>query len=217
MTETINGPRRRTGRAVALALGLGLAIAAQAGPAGAEGAQTFHYGFKGETAEARFYSSDGCVGTEAFVHAVDGRVKFGGGRPDTQSTVFVAVTRVDICTQQPLGFSIGFRENLGDALQIDRLDGAVLTTTVEMTDMATAASSTMAVRLQWTGIGEPLKAREHIMLDYPGFRVNARGIGTTRAADVGGVLSDGTVDYSSGAWASGSLSSVQAGEVDVLH
>ena len=217
MTETINGARYRLGRTVTVALGLALTVAAQAAPADATGAQTFHYGFKGQTAEARFYSSDGCLGTEAFVHAVDGRVKVGGGRPDAQSTVFVAVTRFDICTQQPLGFAIGFRENLGDALQIDRLDGAALTTTLEMTDMATGIPSSMQVDLQWTGIGEPVKAREHIMLDYPGFRVNARESGTSRAADVGGVLSDGTVDYSSGAWAWGTLSSVQAGVVDVLH
>lgn len=217
MTETINGARHRLGRTVAIALGIGMAIAAQAAPAAAEGAQTFHYGFKGQTAEARFYSSNGCLGTEAFVHAVDGRVKVGGGRPDAQSTVFVAVTRVDICTQQPVGFAIGFRENLGDALQIDRLDGAVLTTTVAMTDMSTGSSSSMQVDLQWTGIGEPLKAREHIMLDYPGFRVNARESGTSRSADVGGVVSDGTVDYSAGAWAWGTLSSIQAGQVAVVH
>jgi hypothetical protein len=32
------------------------------------------------------------------------------GRPDAESSVFVAVTSVDICTQQPLGFSLGFRD-----------------------------------------------------------------------------------------------------------
>lgn len=100
-------------------------------------------------------------------------MKVGGGRPDAQSTVFVAVTRFDICMQQPMGFAIGFHENLGDALQIDRLDGAALTTTLEMTDMSTGISSSMQVDLRWTGIGGPVKAREHIILDNPGFRLNA--------------------------------------------
>src|SRR5687767_7210482 len=128
---TINAPRHRLGRTVAAALGLSFAIAAQAAPAGANGAETLHYGFKGQTAEARFVIQQGCIGTEASVHAVDGRVKAGPGRPDAQSSVFVAVTRVDICTQQPLGFSLGFRENLGDALDVDRLDGSSLATTVQ--------------------------------------------------------------------------------------
>lgn len=215
MNETINRPRRRL---AAVTLGIALATAAQAAPAGADGAQTLHYGFKGQTAEARFYSQQGCLGTEVFVHAVDGRVKVGPGRPDAPSTVFVGVLRVDICTQQVLGRALGFRENLGDALDFERLDGATLATTVQMRDLATGnAPYPMDLQLQWTGIGEPSKAREHIMLDYPGFRVNARESGATRAANVTGVVSDGTSDFVTGAWASGTLSSVTAGEVAILH
>ena len=141
------------------------------------------------------------------------------GRPDAESSVFVAVTSVDICTRQPLGFSLGFREDLGDALDLDRLDAASLAATVQMRELGTADSApyTMDIQLQWTGIGEPSKAREHIMLDYPGFRVNSRESGTTRAADVTGVVSDGTTNYVSGAWAGGTLNSVAAGQVVILH
>jgi hypothetical protein len=195
-----------------------LAIAALAAPASADGAETYHYGFKGQTAEATFYAQQGCTATETFVHAVDGRVKVGAGRPDAQSTLFVGVLRFDICTQQVLGRSLGFNENLGDALDFDRLDGAGLAATVQMSDLESGgATYPMDVQLQWTGIGEPFKAREHIMLDYPGFRVNSRESGTTRAADVTGVVSDGTTNYVSGAWAWGTLNSVTAGEVVILH
>ena len=55
------------------------------------------------------------------------------------------------------------------------------------------------------------------MLDHPGFRVNSRASGTTRATDVAGVVSDGTTNYVSGGWAWGTLSSVTAGEVVILH
>lgn len=103
MNGTINRPRNRLGRPVATALGLSLAIAAQAAPAGADGAETFHYGFRGQTAEATFYAQQGCKATETFVHAVDGRVKVGAGRPDAQSTLFVGVLRFDICTQRCWG------------------------------------------------------------------------------------------------------------------
>jgi hypothetical protein len=213
VTDTIDRPRRRLGRTVGAALGLSLALAAQAAPASAE---TLHYGFNGQTAEGRFYSQQGCTGTDTFVHAVDGRVKVGAGRPDAQSTVFVGVARFDICTQQPLGLAVGFREDVGDALAFDRLDGATLATTVPMRDLATGASFTMDVDLAWTGIGEPAKAREHVILDFPGFRVNAREQGSTRGANVAGVVSDGTSNHAAGAWASGSLSSIHAGEVVVL-
>ncbi len=146
-------------------------------------------------------------------------MKVGAGRPEPQSTLFVGVLRFDIRTQQVLGRLLGFSEDLGDALDFDRLDGASLATTVEMRELGPGGGATypMDLQLQWTGIGEPFNAREHIMLDYPGFRVNARESGTTRAANVSGVVSDGTTDFVAGAWASGTLSSVHAGEVVILH
>ena len=116
-----------------------------------------------------------------------------------------------------LRHSLGFVEGMRDALDVDRLDGASLVATVPMRELGTDATYSMDAQLQWSGIGEPFKACEHIMLDYPGFRVNSRESGTTRAADVVGVVSDGTTDYVSGAWAWGTLSSVNSGEVVVLH
>lgn len=194
-----------------------MVVAAQATPAGADGTETLHYGFKGQTSEARFFSTEGCVATEAFVHAVDGHVRFGPGRPDAESTVFVAVTRFDACNQQPISFALGSGRDLGDALQMDRLDGAALATTVQMVNLSTGVSFPMNVQLQWTGTGTPVRAREHIMLNYPGYRVNARETGTSRAANVVGAMSDGSVNYVSGATSSGTLSTVNDGQVVVLR
>jgi len=131
--ETINRPRHRLGRRVAAALGLSLAIAAQAATAGADGAETLRNGFKGQTAEALFYSAAGCTGTEVFVHAVDGsrRGKPGDDRPD---------------------------EGPWDRRHLQ-----------------------MDLELEWAGIGNPFKARMHIMLDYPGLPVNSRDSGPTPA------------------------------------
>jgi hypothetical protein len=213
---TISARRHRLGRGVVATLGMSIAVAALAAPAGAAGADTYHYSFKGRTAEARFVSIEGCVATEAFVHAVDGRVKQVAGRPEAESSVFVGLTSYDVCTNSPLGFSLGFREDL-DALQIDRLDGATLDTTVTMTRMLTGDTFVMTVQLQWTGFGDTLKARDHIMLDYPGFRVNARESGTSRPASVSGVLSDGTTDHAATPWASGLLSSINDGAVFVSN
>ena len=215
--ETTSDSKRRLGRTLAVALGVGMAIAAQAAPATAEGAQTYNYSFKGQSVEARFYTQAGCEGTEAFVHAIDGRIKV-EGRPEAQSGVFVAITRFDICTQQHLGSAIGFNPALAaDALEFDRLDGAALEATVQMNEFSPGGSYPVSVQLQWTGVGGTMSSREHTKLESPGFRVNARESGTTRSANVSGVLSDGTVDYTSGAWASGRLSSINAGSVAVIR
>jgi hypothetical protein len=217
MNGTISASRHRLGRGIVATLGMSIAVAALAAPAGAAGADTHHYGFKGRTAEARFLTVEGCVATEAFVHAVDGRVKHDAGRPEAESSVFVGLASFDVCTGSPLGFSLGYQEDLGDALQIDRLDGATLDATVTMTRMLTGDTFAMTVQLQWTGFGDTLKAREHIMLDYPGFRVNARESGTSRPASVSGVVSDGTTNHAATPWASGLLSSINDGAIFVSN
>lgn len=217
MSGAMRARRHRLGRSVVATLKMSIAVAVLAAPAGASGADTYHYGFKGQTAEARFVRTEGCVVTEAFVHAVDGRMKPEAGRPEVESSVFVGLTRYDMCTNTPLGFSLGFREDIGDALHIDRLDGATLDTMVPMTNLATNESSTMTVQLQWTGFGESMRARDHILLDYPGFRVNARLSGTSRPASPSGVVSDGTTNYAATTWASGLLSSINDGAVVVSH
>ena len=111
-----------------------------------------------------------------------------------------------------LAISAAANDNSQGRVKVRRLDAASLAATVQMRELGTADSApyTMDIQLQWTGIGEPSKAREHIMLDYPGFRVNSRESGTTRAADVTGVVSDGTTNYVSGAWAGGTLNSPPA-------
>jgi len=53
--------------------------------------------------------------------------------------------------------------------------------TVQMRDLGTGATYQMDLELEWAGIGNPFKAREHIMLDYPGLLVNSRDSGTTPA------------------------------------
>jgi hypothetical protein len=217
MNGTINRRRYRPGRRVVAALGMSIAVAALATPAEAAGADTYHYGFKGQTAEARFVSTAGCVVTEAFVHAVDGRLRLGPGRPEAESGVFLAITRFDMCTQQPISFALGFREDLGESLQIDRLDGASLDTTVDVMDMMTNTTVPVTVQVQWSGTLETFKAREHIKLDYPGYKVNSRQSGTSRSAVVSGVISDGTTNYADAPWASGTLSSIHDGTLAVSH
>ena len=219
MTDISTTGARRLGRTLSVALAVATGISLQAGPAEAEGAEALHYRFHGKVAEAGFYSVDptGCIATDTYVEAVDGRVKFDQGRPDADSVVFVGVARYDNCTQQLVTLATGLLEPPDGALQIDRFEGAALNTDVEMRSLLDGGTFTMRVQLQWTGTGERERAREHLLIDHPGFQLNSRFNGTTRAADVSGVVSDGTVDYADSAFNYGRLSSVNAGETVVIH
>lgn len=65
MNEAINPPARHLGRTIVSAPGVSVTIAAQAAPAGAE---THQYRYRSRTAEATYYSQQGCTATERFVH-----------------------------------------------------------------------------------------------------------------------------------------------------
>jgi hypothetical protein len=54
-------------------------------------------------AQGPSFSQQGCTANETFVHAVDGWMKVGPGRPGSQSTLLVGILRFDVCTQQVLG------------------------------------------------------------------------------------------------------------------
>lgn len=218
MKESSKISARRLRRAVAVALGTGMAIAAQASPAVAQGAEALHLSYRGNMAEARFIALDesGCVLTDSFVHAVDGRVKMQPGRPDADLVAFVGIARVNQCTQQLLSLAMGTAELTSGAFETDRYDNATLATTVGLTDLIGGSSFVVNVDLRWTGTGERERSREHVIIDHPGFQLNSRMQGTTRHADVSGVITEGTANYAAGD-AHASLSSINAGELVVLH
>jgi len=71
--------------------------------------------------------------------------------------------------------------------------------------------------LESTGTGEVLRQRKHSVVDYPGLRVRTRESGAVRAAQVAGVISDGTANYATGFTPFASLGTVNNGEVTVIR
>jgi len=95
------------------------------------------------------------------------------GRPDADSVVFVGVLRYDLCTQQLISLASGLIEPSDGALQIDRFNTATVGAEVEMRNLRDGSTSTMLLQLQWTGTDDRERAREHMIIDYPGFHLNA--------------------------------------------
>lgn len=218
MKATTTTGARRLGRLAAV-LGVSVAIAAQAAPAGAAGATDgggSHYSFKGQLAEAEWVSRDesGCVVTDTYVSAVDGRVKFESGRPDAESYVFVGTLRYDECARQMISLAVGRSDLAAEAFQVDRFETASLAATVEMSDVVNGGSFPMQVQLTWTGYGDRERARTHLIIDYPDYQLNSRFNGTMRAASTAGLLSDGTTNYASGSQVYGAIASVNSGTVE---
>jgi hypothetical protein len=189
-------------------------------PARAAPAETLHFSFKGQFAEALFSSTDpsGCVVTEVFVAADDGRVKTGPGMPEVESVAFIFISQFDVCTQTQLLAADGFAVLAPDAFQIDRqLTAATLTATIEVFDFVSGTSFPVEVNVSWTGFGDTFSVKDRFHLKAPGFKVNSRFDGTFRDATASGTVTDGTTNFTPEPAVFADMGSVKQGEVDIIH
>lgn len=117
--------------------------------------------FKGPSAFAFFTSTDpdGCLVTYTSVSATDGRIKEGGGKPQTVSEVYVGIYQYNQCTYEVLVDAFGSATVSPEALQVDKkLNSATLNTTIEVCDLVPDPDNCfpVAINLTWSGTG-PLR------------------------------------------------------------
>jgi hypothetical protein len=199
---------------------LALVLTALVAPsASAARAETLHFSFKGQFAEAAFESIDpsGCVDTFVFVNAVDGTVKE-KGHPAASSMAFIAIDQFDFCTDTELLFAEGEATLAAGEFQIDKmLTAASLNATIEVTDFVSGTSFPVDVSVVWTGVGATRKEKDHFQIKAPDFKVNARFMGTFRDATASGTVSDGTTNFTPESAVFADMGSVKQGEVDIIH
>jgi hypothetical protein len=185
----------------------------------AAAANTFHSTFRGSQVTAYFFSVDpsGCIVTDAYVSAVDGRIKTEGS-PTADSTAWVGVSMYDSCTGTLLSSASGSAVLASDALQIDpKLESATLNASIEAFDWLSGSPITLDVELTWTGSGEVTSSKYHQQYTSPGYRVHSRGDGSFRAASAVGSISNGSVEFASAPSLYGDLSSVKSGYIEISH
>src|SRR6266508_4576743 len=110
-------PRMRT--RLLTVVSLALVLMALALPVRAAGAETLHIKFKGQTAQAEFLSTEGCVQTRVRVLASDGEFKTDPGGPAAASAGEVYLFQNDLCTQTRIFGGFGFAMLEPDEFQID--------------------------------------------------------------------------------------------------
>jgi hypothetical protein len=203
----------------ALALAAVLSSLVVAFPAQAAPAETIHFSFNGQSADAFFTSTDpsGCIQTDVFVSAVDGKIKQDGA-PEVESLASVAISRFDLCTGTVLLSAFGSATLAPTEFVIDRqLVSASLDTTVTVMDFVSGASFPVDVAVNWTGTGATFRVKQHFQIITPGFKLNSRFDGTFREAAASGTISDGTSNFTPEPAAFADMSSVKSGEVSIVH
>ena len=210
--------RRRLLAVVSLAL----VLMALALPARAAGVETQHVKFKGQTAQAQFSSTQGCVQTDVFVVASDGLAKLDPGGPEAVSGGETFISQFDVCTQTQLRTAFGFAVLAPDEFQIDQqFTAASLTATIEVSDSVSGASFPVHVSVRWTGFGDTFRDAYTTHEEEPGFKVNSYFDGTFRQATASGTVSDGTTNFTPepALLTTGNtiLGSIKVGEVDIAY
>jgi hypothetical protein len=197
---------------------LAFVLMALALPARAAPAETLHFSFQGQTADAFFSSTEGCVVTDVGVFAVDGRVKTGPGRPAVESTASVFISQFDFCTQTQLLAADGFAVLAPGEFQIAAdLTSATLTATIEVFDFVSGTSFPVDVNVSWSGSGDTFREKQHFHFTAPGFKANFRMDGTFREATAAGTVTDGTTNFTPEPAVFAQLGSVKQGEVVIIH
>ncbi len=212
-------PNRKVARLLAVVFMLVLVALILPRNTQATGADTFQISFKGQSANASFFSTDasGCVGTFVSIFANDGSFKETGMPKTVESGASIFIDQFDSCTQTSILFGVGIVTLAADEFQIDKkLDSAMLNTTIEVFDFVSNTSIPIDITLNWTGIGGSFRSKGHFQAMTPGFKVNSHFDGTQRNAEASATVTDGTTNFTPEP-AFADLASNNTGEVRITH
>lgn len=150
-----------------------------------------------QTADAFFFSVDGCIETTAFISAFDTISSDLPGSLNSSSGANVSIFKFDACNFIELlnvycSPSAPFADQDFQVIG-NKLDSAELNNvTLECFDFTSWSSfNDVVVDLDWTAIDDAIRSRDHCQFQFPGFKSNGRRTSTLRHAEVSGSVSDG--------------------------
>jgi hypothetical protein len=155
--------------------------------------------FRGESVNAFFTNTYGCIETSVFVAATQGASQSPPGPGSPVSQVVLFISQFDLCAGERLVSA----ESVSTVPEADfqvakKLEQATLNTTVTVTDFASDSPATFDVfiDLTWTGIGSLSRQSNNSHFITPlGCIINNRFHGISRTAEATGSVSDGTMNY----------------------
>jgi hypothetical protein len=179
------------------------------------------YRFKGNSADAYFYSTDpsGCIFTNVYVFASDdASISHDPPGPPNSfsgSVASVYIYQYDSCNDYISLMDASCYASLADPdfQVIGRdLDSATLNTTLDCFDYVSGSSFDVSVALVWTGTGNPVVQRSNSHFWTPGYVVNSHSTGTFRSAEASGSVSDGITNFTPNPASYASIQNAKSGQ-----
>jgi hypothetical protein len=184
---------------------------------GASAATTTQTQFRGENAIAQLSQREGCVETNAFVFANNGRAKYSGDPTYRESFASVSIFAIDSCSLSPLVSAVGAAALApGEFVTQGRFGSASLHATVEAFDYLSGNTFPLRVDLEWSGRGDTIGTKYHTQSTGPGYRITTRFSGTWQQAEASGTVIS-PMAYVSGLSAWASLGETKSGVLEVIQ
>jgi hypothetical protein len=144
--------------------------------------------YAGQSANAQFFSTDGCITTVVTVAAYDGRIQQ-QGQPTKASAARVAIQQYDSCTQTNPLLADGETVVAPDAFQVNQQrTSATLNSTINVNDYVSKQTLSVAVNLRWTSTGAAVDMHKRYQLSAPGLRIIEHAQGTVQPAGASGIV-----------------------------
>lgn len=178
-----------------LVVGFAVPIAAQAG-------WIAHW--SGDSAYASFSETQGNISTQIWLEAMKGKYQSPPGNGTNFSRVFAYIYSWDTSSGDVVAGGWGYKELGAKEFSVSGgLKAAALETTVPMNDFVTGDMFDLAVRVNWTGNGRPIRERIVYQYIYPGMHYSSTYTNASKAADAQGTFTKaGSVVFSgTTAWA----------------
>ncbi len=191
----------------------------------AEAAQSITLRDRTLLAEVYFYGGDeaGCVFTDMIVVAWKGNQRSSHGVKEGASWFFVGIQQYDICGgNQNLNIGASGELQPGEfTVQNATLASATVRKVIEAYDYLNETPVSLTVDLSWRALYPPTRGHGTFSFRDPasGYSFHARTSGVTRLAEVTGIVSDGTINYTDLAPVPsiGDIQSVRSGTVTIIH
>ena len=194
-------------------------------------AQTTNIRYKGQSADAAWYSEENGVYTNVYIFATDSASRL---KSDTytDSVAYVGISQYklgdQVCEEYdgqqycwneyiPLQEYYGYGTIASSNFQTQgRLDGATLDTTLAGHNYLTESDGTISVSINWKGEGDYSSGKSTYQYHSGSYSYHGQNIGIYRQATATGEISGGiTMDLGSSSW--GSLYSAKAGYIEQSH
>ncbi len=86
---------------------------------------------------------------------------------------------------------------------------------IEVFDKTSGTTFAVDASVNWTGVGDQFRTKDHFQIISPSFKLNSRSDGTARDATASGTVSVGTTNFTPEPAVSASLADVKTGEVSI--